>query len=254
VRVLAVSPGFSPGPQQCYVRFEETSVDAQKLLVVAVLSSPVSCGGARAPEPVSVPSDARQVKVSLFDIDCAECAAKVVAEIKRDGVVYRSSFDKRRAVLDVAVGPTITGDRVIAAARRAGFRAEIGDGGGAYAKDVEAPAGADVTTVGADGKDITSLSSVAVSGKITIVDFYAEWCGPCREVDKHVKELLNTRGDIAYRRLDVVDWDSPLAAHYMKNVSSLPYVVVLDGKGAQVDAISGLDLPRLDTAIARARP
>ncbi|GAC1561512.1 MAG: hypothetical protein NVS3B10_19290 [Polyangiales bacterium] len=87
-----------------------------------------------------------------------------------------------------------------------------------------------------------------------MVDFYADWCGPCRDVDKHVKALLGTRADLAYRRLNVVDWASSLAVHYMTGVPNLPYVLVFDGRGAQVDAISGLDLGRLDGALARAKP
>jgi thiol-disulfide isomerase/thioredoxin len=212
----------------------------------------VACGAARGPD-AAAPSDAREVKVSLFDVDCAECADKVVAELKKDAVVYGSSFDKKRVVLEVRVPRTISADRVVAAANRAGFGAKLGADGGAYAKDVDSPPGADVTTVLTDGHDVASLDSITVPGKITIIDFYAEWCGPCREVDKHVKELLAKRTDIAYRRLDVVDWDSPLAEHYMKKIPSLPYVLVFDGRGGQIDAMSGLSLPRLDAAIEKAQ-
>ena len=224
-------------------------------LVFAVVSSifVVACGGAPG-RSATVPADARELRVSLFDVDCAECADKVISELEKDGPVYRSTFDKKRVVLDVRVGPAITAERVVAAAERAGFRAVVGDAGGSYAKQADAPPGADVTTVLTDGHDVASLASITVPGKITIVDFYAEWCGPCREVDKHVKELLAKRSDVAYRRLDVVDWDSPLAAHYMKKVPSLPYVLVFDGRGAEVDAMSGLDLPRLDAALAKAQP
>jgi thiol-disulfide isomerase/thioredoxin len=226
--------------------------------VFAVVSSlaVLACGEARGPSSPArpAPADARDVRVSLFDVDCAECADKVVTELKKDGPVYGSAFDKKHVVLDVTVAPAITPERVVAAAERAGFHATVGAGGGSYAKQADAPPGADVSTVLDDGHDLASLTSVTVPGKITIVDFYAEWCGPCREVDKHVKDLLAKRPDLAYRRLDVVDWDSPIAAHYMKKVPTLPYVLVFDGRGAQIDAMTGLDLPRLDAAIAKARP
>jgi hypothetical protein len=62
---------------------------------------------------------------------------------------------------------------------------------------------------------------------------------------------LSDRSDVAYRRLDIGDWDTPLAQHYLKGVASLPYVVVYGTTGGKVDDIAGLDLPKLDAAIAR---
>lgn len=225
-------------------------------LFLATAPALLSCGGPQKnPDIPAVPSDAREVKVSLFDLDCVECVDKVVDELKKDGQVYAVKFDKSRVVLTVRVAPSMGPDKVLAAVKRAGFRAELGDGGGAWVADIAPPSAADVATPVTDGHDLADLKTVLVTGKITIVDFYAPWCGPCRDVDKHVKdEVLKKRSDVAYRRINVVDWDSPIALHYMKSVKSLPYVIVFDGKGAQVDAITGLDLTRLDAAIAKAKP
>ncbi len=118
----------------------------------------------------------------------------------------------------------------------------------------EPPPGADVATAVADGRDVPDVASLAVPAKVTIVDFFASWCPPCRDVDRHVVEMLGRRTDLAYRKLDIVDWDSPLAKHWLRSVPNLPYVIVLAPDGRQVDAISGLDLARLDAAIAKAKP
>jgi len=226
-------------------------------VVFVVVSSliTVACGGAHDPSVVTMaptPADAREVTVSLFDVDCAECAEEALAQLKKDGTVYQSSFDKKHVVLHVVVDAAFTDERLLAAVKRAGFRAEIGAEGGAYVADAPAPEGADVSTPVADGRDVADLKSVLAANKITVVDFYADWCGPCREVDKHVKALLPRRADLAYRRLDVVDWDSPLAKHYIHDVPNLPYVIVFAPDGHRIDAISGLDLARLDKAIGAA--
>ncbi|MDB4971238.1 MAG: Cobalt/zinc/cadmium efflux transporter, rane fusion protein CzcB family [Myxococcales bacterium] len=117
-----------------------------------------------------------------------------------------------------------------------------------------APSGADVQKLVEGGRDVDALEPLVVPGKVTIFDFYADWCGPCREVDAHVFQLLAARSDLAYRKLDIVSWDSPLARHHLvaARVPNLPYVVVYAKNGRRVRAISGLDLAALDRAVEEA--
>ena len=114
------------------------------------------------------------------------------------------------------------------------------------------PANADMTELSHAGEDVPSLESHAVRGKVTLFDFYAVWCGPCRKLDAHVFALLGQRTDVAVRKLNVVSWETPLAERYMRNVPNLPYVIVYGKSGARLRAISGLDLEALDRAIEEA--
>jgi len=108
---------------------------------------------------------------------------------------------------------------------------------------------ADVATIAKAGEDVPDLDLVAVKGKVTVFDFYADWCAACREVDLYVYKQLNARSDLALRKLNVVDWDTPLAKRYLANVSSLPFVVVYGKNGREVWRIQGLSLEKLDEAI-----
>lgn len=114
-----------------------------------------------------------------------------------------------------------------------------------------APGGADVTTLSAAGEDVPSLDVHAVPGKVTLFDFYADWCAPCRDIDQHVYTLLKNRSDVAYRKLNVVSWETPLAKRHLvaAKVASLPYVVVYGKDGKRLRAISGFDLGKLDQAV-----
>ena len=114
------------------------------------------------------------------------------------------------------------------------------------------PAGADVVELSKQGEDVPALDGHAVKGKVTVFDFYAVWCAPCRKIDAHVMPLLSQRSDIAVRKLNVVSWETPLAARYLKNVPALPYVIVYGKDGRRVRALSGLDLDALDRTIAEA--
>lgn len=112
---------------------------------------------------------------------------------------------------------------------------------------------ADVVWLARAGEDVPSLDAHAVQGKVTVFDFYAEWCAACRKVDGHVYERL-AAGDakLAYRKLNIVEWESPLAQRYVKNIPSLPYVVIYGAGGKLYKALHGADLAALDQAIAEA--
>lgn len=111
-------------------------------------------------------------------------------------------------------------------------------------------ADADLKKLSAEGEDVADLAAHAVKGKVTVFDFYADWCPPCRKVDAHMFALLNQRADLAYRKLNVVSWESPLAKHYLGGVPNLPHLVVYGKDGQPVRSVTGLDLAALDAAIS----
>ncbi|WP_257461264.1 thioredoxin family protein [Archangium lipolyticum] len=109
---------------------------------------------------------------------------------------------------------------------------------------------ADLRQVAEKGEDVPSLEAHLVPGKVTVFDFYADWCTVCREVDRHVFALLNRRSDVAYVKLNVVSWETPLARRYLSNAPGLPLLVVYGKDGGKVATLSGGDTQALDKAIA----
>lgn len=110
---------------------------------------------------------------------------------------------------------------------------------------------ADVVVLVKAGEDLPDLAAVAPKGKVTVFDFYADWCAACREIDLHVYKQLQTRQDLALRKLNVLDWETPLAKRYLGDVSGLPFVIVYGKDGKEVDRIQGFNLEKLDAAIAK---
>src|SRR5688572_25150679 len=68
------------------------------------------------------------------------------------------------------------------------------------------------------------LDAVAVKGKYTIYDFYADWCPPCRSLDVQLRQLASTHDDVAVRKIDIVDWTTPVVKQH--GVEGLPHMVV----------------------------
>lgn len=114
----------------------------------------------------------------------------------------------------------------------------------------ELPANADILKISAAGEDVPELEAHAAAGKVTLFDFYADWCAPCRKVDAHVFALMQKRDDIAIRKLNIISWDTPLAKRYLTKVESLPYVIVFGKDGQKSKVVTGYDLAALDAAIA----
>jgi thioredoxin 1 len=61
-----------------------------------------------------------------------------------------------------------------------------------------------------------------------LVDFYADWCGPCKMVAPIIEEIANEREDITVGKINV-DENPELAIKY--GVSSIPTILVFkEGK------------------------
>jgi thiol-disulfide isomerase/thioredoxin len=114
------------------------------------------------------------------------------------------------------------------------------------------PKTADIVQLVRDGSDLPALEPHLVANKVTVFDFHATWCPPCRKVDEHLYPVLAQRSDLAVRKIDIGSWDTPVAERWLQEVPELPYLVVYDKQGKRVAAIAGAKLDELDRALAEA--
>lgn len=71
-------------------------------------------------------------------------------------------------------------------------------------------------------------AEVLASDKPVLLDFYADWCGPCRMVSPIVDEIAAERPDIKVGKINV-DEERELAEQF--RIYSIPSLVVIkDGK------------------------
>ena len=76
---------------------------------------------------------------------------------------------------------------------------------------------------------LTSLEENKEEKKIVLIDFAAEWCGPCRIQDPILEDLKKKFGDkVEFKKIDV-DKDEELASKYL--IRAVPTLIIeKDGK------------------------
>lgn len=82
--------------------------------------------------------------------------------------------------------------------------------------------------------------------KIELIDFYADWCGPCHHMEPIIEEIEKELGDSVKITKINVDTDQDTAGEY--NVMSMPtYIIKKEGK--VVDQLVGAQSK--DTLLAK---
>ena len=71
-----------------------------------------------------------------------------------------------------------------------------------------------------------NFAEVRASEKPVLLDFYADWCGPCQMVSPLVKEIAAEHSEFTVGKINV-DEQPELAAAF--GVSSIPMLVVMKG-------------------------
>lgn len=83
-----------------------------------------------------------------------------------------------------------------------------------------------------------------------LVDFYADWCGPCKMLAPVLEELAQEKTDVTFIKVNV-DQSPSLAARY--GVQSIPNLVVLQD-GSAIDQIIGfVPKQQIIDALAKAK-
>ena len=88
-----------------------------------------------------------------------------------------------------------------------------------------------------DVTDQTFEAEVLQSDKPAIIDFWAEWCAPCRQISPIIKDLAEQYGDQV--KIVKMDIDSSPATPGKYGVRAIPTILAFKG-GEVVQQIQGL--------------
>ena len=81
-----------------------------------------------------------------------------------------------------------------------------------------------------------------MSSKPMVIDFFATWCGPCKELSPILDKIEeNHKGEVIFKRIDV-DQEPELAQEF--NVQSIPLLMFVTPKG-EYQTLLGLQEPQV---------
>lgn len=97
------------------------------------------------------------------------------------------------------------------------------------------------------------MEKVLKNDKLVIVDFFANWCGPCKIMGPRLELLVGSSHTRDYVDLAMVDVDKVESVTSLYSVSIIPAVFAVKG-GQVIDQFVGpRDMDQLKLFISRAR-
>jgi thiol-disulfide isomerase/thioredoxin len=88
-------------------------------------------------------------------------------------------------------------------------------------------------------------------GNVTVVDFYADWCGPCKQLSPSLEQMARSDPEIVLRKVDIVNWRTAVARQF--DIHSIPQVNVYNRRGILIGTVNGADLEQIKRYVAQAK-
>lgn len=95
-----------------------------------------------------------------------------------------------------------------------------------------------------EGK-VQRLSDYVGKGKLVLVDFWASWCGPCRQEIPNIKAVYEKYGGEKLEVVGVATWDEPEATLQAIKEEGITYPQIINAQQAGSDAYSIQGIPEI---------
>ena len=198
---------------------------------------------------------AEPLEFTVVGIDCKACAPPILKALKGVPGVENARLDWKAGTATVEVAEGFDRERIRKALQEIGYEAVFP---GEVRKDLqplpdEVRRTLDISPA-SDGQKI-DVAKTVVPGKVTVLDYWAEWCSPCHLVDIRLQHLVQSNPNLAVRRVNIGKWDNPAAAQATSEfrVEALPYVRVYDARGKFVGDATGGAWDKILELVEKAR-
>jgi copper chaperone CopZ len=206
----------------------------------------------------AAPATASDLQFTVVGIDCAACAAPIRKALNSVPGVSKAEVDWKAGTARVEAADDFDRTKIRKALDAIGYEAVFPGEESRGLRPLPPDVVKTLDIVSFDGSKPVDIAAALAPAKITVVDYWAEWCSPCHLLETRLQHLLQESPNVAVRRVNVGKWDNAAARQATKEfrLEALPYVRVYDARGKFVDDVTGGSWDKLLKVIekARARP
>ena len=109
----------------------------------------------------------------------------------------------------------------------------------------------DIKDASTKGDDFV-ISNVVQKGRVTVIDFWSEWCAPCEDISKMMTRLAKKHSGLSVRKVEVPDFECAAAKTHLKNVAGLPVIWIYGKNGERVAVFESAEFKKIEQAIEKA--
>jgi copper chaperone CopZ len=190
------------------------------------------------------------LEFSVAGMSCADCAQNATKVLKKIGGVRTVTIDFASQHAILTATREISREQVEEALGTFGFEARFPGDTIVQPLSEEEKAELDIAT--ASHGEAFELAHHLAAGKITLFDYYADWCGPCHLLTPKLERLLLKYDDLALRTVDISTWESEAAQQ--ANLPGLPYVRIYGPQGKLLGSVQGNQIQEVEEVIQRNTP
>ena len=103
----------------------------------------------------------------------------------------------------------------------------------------------DFSDAAKDGKSF-ELKDALVKGKITVIDFWAEWCPPCKDISRYLQKIARQYPQLAVRKVEIPDFNCAAAKEHLAGRTGLPVVRIYSEEGELLHDLFGIESWQLE--------
>ena len=219
----------------------------RRTLLLATLAAPALGSGREKTSPEARPES---LEFSVAGMSCAGCAQSATEALKKIRGVQTVTIDFASQDAVLTATREITREQIEEALGTFGFEARFPGDTVLQPLSEEEKAGLDIAA--ASHGEAFELADHLPAGKITLFDYYADWCGPCHLLTPKLERLLLKYDNLALRTVDISSWESEAAQQ--ANLPGLPYVRIYGPQGKLLGSVQGNQIQEVEEVIRRNTP